>query len=298
LNENGCNCPQDCGPCCCDGQCKFPETFETCPGECGGAIYVKTIDTDSGVALAQVNVTCTSRQSSSWALTDATGDAVLGGLRPNGYTCTAMTAGYFTNTVHGEATPGNKVFIPSIIPLKKFRMGTITGTLRHSTLRSTLRGAVVTCGTGATNQKEATTNERGIFFFTDLTAGTYTCSASLAGYDTKATVAVTVAAGTNANVVFNLPSLPASMQFNVADLNTGASLDGVNATCKETETGASLPLQTSMGGVISFPSIVAERVANAYACSFSATNYAPAKSTVWLQRGGKYTQKVLLTKLN
>eukprot|EP01098_Paradermamoeba_levis_P003577 TRINITY_DN1610_c0_g1_i1.p1 TRINITY_DN1610_c0_g1~~TRINITY_DN1610_c0_g1_i1.p1 ORF type:complete len:403 (-),score=131.77 TRINITY_DN1610_c0_g1_i1:101-1252(-) len=299
VNENGCNCPQDCGPCCCDGQCKFPETFETCPGECGGAISVRTIDTDSGVALGQVNVTCTSRQSSLWGLTDAGGDVVFGGLRPNGYTCTANVPGYYPNTAHGDVTPGKKVFTPSVIPLQKFRMGTISGTLRHSTLGSTLRGAVVTCGTGAANQKQSTTNERGIFLFSELSAGTYTCRASLAGFDTKATVTVNVVAGSNNNVVFNLPSLPASLQFTVLDVNTGASLPGVNVTCKETETGASLPLQQTNGsGMVSFPSITAERVANSYACSFALSNYAPAKSTVWLQRAGKAAQKVFLTKLN
>jgi len=232
-------------------------------------------------------------------LTDASGDAVFGGLRPNGYTCTANVAGYFSNSAHGDVTPGKKVFVPSVIPLQKFRMGTITGTLRHSTLGSVLRGAVVTCETGANNQKKSTTNERGIFLFTELSAGTYTCRATLAGFDTKATVTVAVVAGSNNNVVFNLPPLPASLEFTVLDLNSGTSLPGVNVTCKETETGASLPLQQTNGsGMVSFPSISAERASNSYACSFSLANYAPAKSTVWLQRAGKATQKVFLTKFN
>jgi len=182
VNENGCNCPEDCGPCCCDGQCQFPETFETCPGECGGALQVKTIDSDTGLPVASANVTCASRKVSTWALTDASGDLVIGSLQPNDYTCTARSPGYYMNSASHLVTPGGKVWVPAVIPMQKFMMGSISGLVKHATQGSWLRGAHVVCSTGATNMMDTMTSEFGAFYFKGIKDGRYSCSAVAPGF--------------------------------------------------------------------------------------------------------------------
>jgi len=141
------------------------------------------------------------------------------------------TARHRPSTQCGEEGPPNNVYGWGIID--------VLAAVERSAVGGTLRGTVTDADTGATlasvsisaNDFIASTDENGVYQFSNSPAGSYTVSASLPGY-MPATASVEVVAGQTTIQDFAL-SPTGNLQGTVTDAATGAPLAGVSISANE-----------------------------------------------------------------
>jgi hypothetical protein len=168
------------------------------------------------------------------------------------------------------------------IKMSSALLSSVAGTVTDSSDDAALSGAIVTLragtGTGGTTQRD-TADADGAYSFDNVTTGTYTVSASAAGYTAKSS-SVTLGA-TAQTVDFKLVAVQiSSIEGVVTDSSDDAVLAGAIVTLRTgTGTGGTTQRDTTdADGAYSFDSVTT----GTYTVSVSATGYTAKSSAVTL----------------
>jgi hypothetical protein len=169
--------------------------------------------------------------------------------------------------------------------------GDIAGTVRDAGTTNPIAGAVVTLRQGATELAARTTNAAGTFGFQELPEGTYTLSATAAGYQT-ATQNVTVTEGQTASVTLNLTATvveptTGDIAGTVVDADGGAPIAGATVTTSP-DVGTDT---TDAAGAFGFDDVAA----GSYTLTVNAEDYEQAQANVTVTAGQTSTVTIELT---
>lgn len=153
--------------------------------------------TASGAVAQNVLISLSGANTGS-VLTDSSGNYSFSGLAAGGYTVTPSLAGFIFSPASSAVT------ITSGINASGFNFTATADASSPSSLSGTVSGAVVqsvTINLGGANTGSALTDVNGKFSFTNLAAGTYTVTPSLAGHAfSPASSTVTTTSGANITV--------------------------------------------------------------------------------------------------
>src|SRR6266550_1495810 len=152
-------------------------------------------DASTGNAIAGATVSAGSGS----AVTDAGGAYTISGLAPGTYTATATASGYASQSASVTLTTGSTTTQNFALTRPN---GAITGTVTSGATGSPIGGATVSYSGGST-----TTNGSGQYTLSNVAPGTYSVSASAAGYS-SASQSVTVGSGQTATANFALRLAP------------------------------------------------------------------------------------------
>ncbi len=124
--------------------------------------------------------------------TDGNGNYSLANVAAGGpYTVSVSKAGYITNTTSATVTAGQTTVADIALTAVPPTTGTLTGTVRNASGNAAVAGATVTIQGGTS----VTTNNSGVYTFSNVTAGSYTVSASASGFTGVTTNGIAVTAG-------------------------------------------------------------------------------------------------------
>ena len=162
----------------------------------GGSAKVTVLDAHSAVGISGAAVVATESSSPTVALsvsmtTNASGFATFTNLPPGTYT---FTAAYQGNSMASEAvsiTAGNTNDVTILLPASG---GNIRAVVTDDS-GTALSGAGVAVLSGTTTVATGTTGTNGVALIGGLAAGSYTVSASLAGYAASSTSSVEISEG-------------------------------------------------------------------------------------------------------
>jgi hypothetical protein len=165
--------------------------------------------------------------------------------------------------------------------------GSITGTAQGSQTTVGIANALVSLNP---SELSTVTSSDGGFSFASVPAGSYTVTASAAGYQT-ASASVTVAAGHNANINLHLVStVPiGSVQGAVRSSSTGNVLTGATVTL----TPGLLATVTDSTGYYGLPRVTP----GTYTLAVTAAGYQPFSQTITVTSGHTVKSNVSLTLL-
>ena len=161
--------------------------------------------------------------------TNSSGVYTLSGLAATSHTLTAAAAAFISGSQTVSVTAGVTLTGVNFVLTPSPTTGAVTGTVISSSSGSTIAGATVTDGGGAT----ATTNNSGVYTLGGLAAVSHTLTASATGFITSAGQTASVTAGqVTQNVNFSLtPSATSgSVTGTVTNANGGAVISGATVT--------------------------------------------------------------------
>ncbi|MDZ7729948.1 MAG: carboxypeptidase regulatory-like domain-containing protein [Natrialbaceae archaeon] len=163
------------------------------------------------------------------ATTNATGAYSLSSVAPDSYNLTATAAGYGTDTTSNvTVNPGQSVTDVNFTLIEQ--NGSISGTVSDG-LGQALSGATVSID--STGQS-ASTDASGSYTISNVSAGTYNLTASLANYTSDSVTNVSVSAGeavTDVNFTLTAQVVDVSLSLANASLEVGDTTQAtVNAT--------------------------------------------------------------------
>jgi len=180
-----------------------------------GSIAGTVTDAVTGATIAGAAVTDGTRSATS----DANGGYSIANVPAGTYAVTATASGHNSASQSVQVTAGQTStanFALSPPP------GAIAGTVRDAATGATIAGAAVTDGT-----RSATTNASGGYSIANVSAGTYTVTATASGYNSASqSVQVTAGQTSTANFALSPPPPPGAIAGTVRDAVTGATIAG------------------------------------------------------------------------
>lgn len=202
------------------------------PAPMTGILQGLVKDSATGAALGGVAISVSgSVNATGESLAD--GSYRMTGLAPGAVSVVASKAGYVSSGGSGTIVAGSiLLFSPALQPegMPPGTIGSVVGQVVDAVTQTPLPSVVVTVGTA---DKTAISDMDGRFSVTDLAAGTYPVSFTLAGYAAKTLSAVLVSAGGATDVqVVNLSKAVSSVDVvgTVTNLNSGQPIPGATVT--------------------------------------------------------------------
>jgi len=174
-------------------------------------------DAATGATIAGATVTDGTRSATS----DANGGYTIANVPAGTCTVTATASGYNSalqsvQVTAGQTSTANFALSPPPPP------GAIAGTVRDAATGGTIAGAAVTDGT-----RSATSDANGGYSIANVSAGTYTVTATASGYNSASqSVQVTAGQTSTASFVLSPPPPPGAVAGTVRDAFTGATIAG------------------------------------------------------------------------
>jgi hypothetical protein len=210
-----------------------PKTVSAAISSCGSAvrhIYLseapgaslagKVTDAANGMAVSGANVKLFPGGES--RSTDAEGNYLFLGLDPGTYSLTVSKNGYLSETLGAVSLAADT---PNTVNVSLHKDTILKGRVTDASTSVPLSGATVKLSPGGATQ---VTNAYGNYAFPGLAAGTYSLTASKAGYTSKTVNNVAVAAGTTKQINIPLNINPfGRITGKVVNAMTGAAISGV-----------------------------------------------------------------------
>ncbi len=192
-----------------------------------GSIVGWITDAETEAALSGVNVSV--ELTAHYAHSDASGYYSIDDVAPGTYNITAEMDGYITNETSVVVPAGDAVLVNFSLSAAAPEYGSIFGGV-NATNGTPLAGVTITIDeTGAT----ATTNATGYFEFPEVEPDTYNLSAELEGYETVMEHDVTVEAGVETQLDFQLaPIEMTGWLTGTVTTDDGGPITGVNVTVR------------------------------------------------------------------
>ena len=205
-------------------------TIKLTPIPTTGSITVKVVDANTGAAISGARITGGKSGTTSGAGTVSFANVAFGT-----YSFTASKSGYLSNSASATISLSAQ---STTVTIKLTPVGAITVYVRDKATNALISGASVT-GSGS-----GTTNSAGAVSFGNLQIGTYSYSASKAGYISGSGSASVTKAGDSPSVTIYLMPI-GSVTVYVRDKATNALISGASITGSGTGT-------TSSSGTVSF----------------------------------------------
>jgi thermitase len=243
-----------------------------------GNITGKVADTTSGLPVAGATVTDGARTASS----DTNGQYSISGVPQGTYAVTVSASGYSTSSQTVSVTAGQTT-TANFALAKLPPPGSITGKVTDAADASPVPGATVSDGV-----RTGPTDANGQYTITGVPQGSYTVTASVAGYSASSQ-GVSVGAGQTATASFALAKLPSpgSITGKVADAADASPVCGVTVS-DGVRTGS-----TDANGQYT----ISDVPEGTYTVAASAAGYSTSSQVVSVVAGKSTTADLVLTKL-
>ncbi len=244
-----------------------------------GSITGQVTDASTATPVSGALVSYTAGGTTYSATTDGNGMYVLSGVVEGTYSVTASGTGYASQTLAVSVGPAAGVTQNwSLSPLP----GSITGKVIDAETGLSVSGATVSYTSGGVTVS-ATSDVNGNYTLTGVAEGSYTITASAAGFASQSTL-VTVGPGSTVTQNFALVPLTGTISGQVTDAGTAAPISG--ATVSYTAGGVTRSATTDANGNYSLSDVPAP---GTYTLTASASGYTSQTATVPVNRGGVAT---------
>jgi len=249
------------------------------PGSITGRVY----DSSTGLGASGATVAFSVGSVTTSATADGNGNYAFSNVTEGSYSLTASGSGYVSQTASVAVAPGTAVTQNFALPLLP---GSISGQVTDATTGTAIGGAIVSYTVTGTTVS-ATTNGNGNYNLTNVPPGTYTLTASAAGYISQSQ-AVTVVTNATTSQNFSLVILPGAIAGAVKDSQTGAGIGG--ASVSYTAGGITTNATADAGGNYNLPNVPP----GTYTVTAAATGYGNQSLPVTVASNATTTQNFSL----